>query len=297
MYLTGFADEAAVDLEGQIAATKELGWSDIEARNIDGKNLHDLDDAAFDKVADTIARAGVRVNCFGSAIANWSKSIDQPFDRCLAEAERAAARMQRLGTRLIRIMSYPMLAGRSPSDQMKEERFRRLRALVKLFHGAGLEPVHENCSNYGGMSASLALELVENVPGLKLVFDTGNPVMTEDWDVPEPRPMQSAWAFYERVRDHVIYVHIKDGVWNPVSKSGTYGWPGEGQGDVKRIVKDLLDRGYDGGFSMEPHMKVVAHEGQKGGEDRARADNYVTYGRRFERLLADLGVKVVGGRR
>ena len=26
MYLTGFADEAASDIEGQIKATKELGW-------------------------------------------------------------------------------------------------------------------------------------------------------------------------------------------------------------------------------------------------------------------------------
>jgi sugar phosphate isomerase/epimerase len=297
MYLTGFADEAAGDLEGQIAATKELGWSDIEARNIDGKNLHDLDDAAFDTVAGALARAGVRVNCFGSAIANWSKNIEEPFDRCLAEAERASVRMQRLGTRLVRIMSYPLRKDRPASDQMKEERFRRLRELVQLFHGAGLEPVHENCGNYGGMGASYTLELVENVPGLKLVFDTGNPVMSEDWDASEPRPMQSAWAFYEKVRDHVIYVHIKDGVWDPVAKSGMYGWPGEGQGDVKRIVKDLIDRGYDGGFSMEPHMKVVAHEGQKGSEDRARFANYVEYGRRFERILAGLGVKVVGGKR
>jgi hypothetical protein len=39
MYLTGFADEAATDIDGQIRATKELGWEYIEARNIDGVNL------------------------------------------------------------------------------------------------------------------------------------------------------------------------------------------------------------------------------------------------------------------
>ena len=36
MYYTGFADEAANDLATQIKATKELGWSNIESRRIDG---------------------------------------------------------------------------------------------------------------------------------------------------------------------------------------------------------------------------------------------------------------------
>ena len=39
MYLTGFADEAAKDLAGQIRATKQLGWRYIESRAIDGTNV------------------------------------------------------------------------------------------------------------------------------------------------------------------------------------------------------------------------------------------------------------------
>ena len=50
MYLTGFADEAAADIDGQIRATKELGWSRIEMRNVDGVNLHDLPDDKFEEV-------------------------------------------------------------------------------------------------------------------------------------------------------------------------------------------------------------------------------------------------------
>ena len=34
MYFTGFADEAASDIDGQIRATKELGWQFIESRSI-----------------------------------------------------------------------------------------------------------------------------------------------------------------------------------------------------------------------------------------------------------------------
>ena len=54
MYLTGFADEAASAIDGQIRATKELGWKFIESRAIDGKNIHDITDADFDRVCEKL---------------------------------------------------------------------------------------------------------------------------------------------------------------------------------------------------------------------------------------------------
>src|SRR3990172_7231932 len=133
MYMTGFADEASVGIDGQIKATKELGWENIESRHIDGKNIHDLSDEEFDIVYGKLQDAGVKINCFGSAIANWGKRIDEPFDSSLAEANRAIPRMKKLGTKLIRIMSFAVLKDREPDDQMEEERFRRVRELHNMF--------------------------------------------------------------------------------------------------------------------------------------------------------------------
>lgn len=288
MYLTGFADEAARGIDGQIRATRALGWRNIESRNIDGRNIHDLPEDLFDAVCGKLADAGIRVNCFGSAIANWGKAIDQPFESSLAEARRAIPRMKRLGTKLVRIMSFAVLKDRGPEDQMEEERFRRVRTLWRMFTDEGFLPVHENCMNYGGMGWTYTLKLLENVPGLKLVFDTGNPVFTDDRTKTPPYPKQSAWEFYSHVREHVAYVHIKDGVWDPAKNAVTYTYPGEGQGDVKRIVKDLLDRGYDGGISIEPHLAVVAHDASIKSDDEVRFDNYVEYGRRMEKIIAAL---------
>ena len=182
MYFTGFADEAAKGIDGQIQATLDLGWKNIEARAIDGVNIHDLDDAAFDAVAGKLEAAGVHINCFGSAIANWGKSIEkeEDFQKDLEQTRRAIPRMQRLGTHLVRIMSYAVLEDRSPEDQFREKRIQRLREIVDLFLEAGIQPVHENCMNYGGMGWSYTLDLIDNVPGLKLVFDTGNPVFNKD---------------------------------------------------------------------------------------------------------------------
>ena len=61
MYFTGFADEAAKNLDQQIAATKKLGWSCIESRAIDGVNIHDLSDEAFDVAAGQLEDADIRV--------------------------------------------------------------------------------------------------------------------------------------------------------------------------------------------------------------------------------------------
>ena len=131
MYLTGFADEAAQDLASQIKATKEIGWTQISARGVNGANIHELPQGEFDKVADQLDAEEINIPEFGSLIGNWGKKITSDFDITLAEVERAIPRMQRLGTKLIRIMSY----AQEPwgENQQEEERFRRLREIHARF--------------------------------------------------------------------------------------------------------------------------------------------------------------------
>ncbi|HOQ82088.1 MAG TPA: sugar phosphate isomerase/epimerase, partial [bacterium] len=106
MYYTGFADEAAPDIDGQIRATKELGWKYIEARSIDGTNLTMVDDKKFDEVVAKLEEAGIKINCFGSGIADWSQKITEPPDPSYEEMKRAIPRMKRLDVKMIRIMSF-----------------------------------------------------------------------------------------------------------------------------------------------------------------------------------------------
>lgn len=289
MYLTGFADEAASDFAGQIRATRELGWRFIESRNVDGRNIHDISDDQFDRVCGQLEDSGVSINCFGSAIANWGKKIIDPVDSSIEESRRAINRMKRLGTKMVRIMSFAVLEDRDAQDQMEQERFLRVRQIVKMFQDEGLTPVHENCMNYGGMGWTFMLRLIENVPGLKMVFDTGNPVFTDDRDKSKPYPKQSPWEFYQHVKDHIAYVHIKDGLWDYVGKKSIFTHAGEGQGDVRAILKDLLDSGYDGGLSIEPHLAVVFHDAAIKSEEKVKYDNYIQYGQRFMKLLAGIG--------
>ncbi len=295
MYLTGFADEAADSLADQIEVTKILGWENIESRNIDGVNIHDLPIRKFDLICKELERNDVKINCFGSTVANWGVQITEPFEETLEKINRAVPRMQKLGTSLIRMMSYARLKnsdGTLAGNQMEEERFRRLRIITEIFTKAGITPVHENCMNYGGMGWSYTLKMLDNVPGLKLVFDTGNPVANVDYSAELPYPMQSSWEFYQKVKDYIEYIHIKDGVYNEAKNDLDYCYPGEGDGDVKRIVKDLIDNGYDGGISMEPHMAVVFHDKNVVADALFRRENYLEYGRRFMKLLEEVRIDV-----
>ena len=286
MYMTGFSDEASPSLDIQIRVTKELGWRDIESRNVQvddfpAGNIHDISDAAFDRLAVKLEAAGVRINCFGSAIGNWSQKIDEPFDRSLAEVRRSIPRMQKLGTKLVRIMSF---AVRDGEDQMEAERFKRVREIQRMFADAGLTALHENCMNYGGMGWPFTLKLLENVPGLKLVYDTGNPVASDDRSKPKPYPKQSSWEFYSHVREHVAYIHIKDGIYDAATQKTIFTYPGEGQGNIPEIIKDLFAHGYDGGFSIEPHMGAVFHD-PNSQHSLDAAEIYVAYGRRMLKMI------------
>ncbi len=288
MYFTGFADEAASDIDGQIRATKELGWQFIESRSINGTNIHDLPDADFEDVVAKLADSGVKINCFGSTIANWGKDVREAadFEKDLEQTRRAIPRMLRLGTKLVRIMSYRIIKERPLSDQMKEERFSHLRAITSLFLDAGIQPVHENCMNYGGQCWRFTKEILANVPGIKLVFDTGNPVSTADPD--NPGHHLSSWDFYEHVRDDVIYIHIKDGRRKPDGSGTDWCFCGEGEGDVRRILADLVARDYQGGISIEPHVTAVFHDPTIQTTEEAKHASYVKYGRQLMDILKEI---------
>jgi sugar phosphate isomerase/epimerase len=189
-------------------------------------------------------------------------------------------------------MSFAVLEGRDPGDQMEQERFARVRELVKMFADEGITAVHENCMNYGGMSWQHTLRLLENVPGLRLVYDTGNPVFTLDRSKEKPYPRQSSWEFYKNVREFVSYVHIKDGFWDEKNDKAVFTYPGEGQGDVEKILEDLLANGYDGGLSIEPHLAVVHHDKSVTSDEEIMYANYVDYGRRIMKMIDDIKERI-----
>jgi sugar phosphate isomerase/epimerase len=277
--LAGFTDEASPILEKQIEALKLLGWQGIEIRMVKNgeKSVHfdDLDDDTFYKMADKINEAGIKIVSYGTQIANWSRKISSDFTLDTAELKRIAPRMKRTGTAFARIMSYPNdgLA----ENEWGNETIRRIKELCLIAEDNGILLCHENCSGFASQSAKNTLRMIEEVnsKALKLIFDTGN-----FWEAG-----YSSAEFYQTVKEHVVHVHIKDYVKDLSSKSGWSAvFAGDGAGEVDKVLQILKADGYNGWYSIEPHLAAVAHEGKEAAGKNS-FDLFVEYGQRFEKML------------
>ena len=277
----GIADEAAPGLAGQVAALRELGWRQIELRSLDGTAIADLDERGFDRLARTLADAGLSAVCVDSRIANWARPITAPFDDDLRELEVLARRCAALGTRYVRIMSYP-------NDGLDEDEWgrrvvTRVRKLAARAADSGLVLLHENCSGWAGTRPDRMRRLVEAGGGtaLRLLFDIGNGIAYG----------YEAYEVLADVVDLVAHVHVKDAT--GTSADPVYTMPGDGHSRVADCLRLLLRHGYNGTISIEPHLRVRPHEtgfaaNQTGHRESVPAESFVTYGRRLERLVEEV---------
>jgi len=80
-------------------------------------------------------------------------------------------------------------------------------------------------------------------------------------------------------------------VWNAAKNDCDYTMPGAGDGQVARVLEDLVRSGYAGFVSIEPHVSVVFHstgapaEMDPAAKAAEQYRSYVDYGRALEALL------------
>ena len=279
MFYTGIADEAGTPISEQIRAHKLLGWKHVEVRNVEGGNLAEVDDATFEKTLAAVTDAGMQISCFASGIANWARNVDGDFSKDVSDLKRAIPRMKKAGCRFIRIMSWPNAKEKPLAEpDWKKEVIRRLKELTKMAEDGRIVLVHENCSGWAGHSPETVKQVLAEIksPAFAWVYDTGNPVGEG----------QDPWTMYQASKSRTVYVHIKDG--KSAADKHEYTYPGEGEGRVRDVVADLLKSGYDGGFSMEPHMASQVHLGTKAEGTKNAFDIYVEFGRRFMKLVDEI---------
>ena len=276
MIFSGIADEAGADIDTQIRAHKELGWEYIELRNVNGIQFTDVPENDFVTICQKLDEAGIKVSAFASGIANWACKITDPFEKSTETLKRTIPRMQRLGTKFIRVMSYPN-NGLADSD-WRDEAVRRMQNLGNMAEDAGIVLMVENCDGWASTSAENYARYFEMVdsPAVQAVYDTGNPAS---------HGQINTWEWYRHAKPHIGYIHIKDHTGPGTAGKGDHVWPNEGAGCVEETLVDLLRGGYEGFISIEPHLEAVIHEGEQVGQEEAAYRTYVEYGRRLVKLL------------
>ena len=269
--LSGFADEISPDLDEQCRVLKELGIGQVEFRSAWDTNVLDLDDGQLDRVAATVSARGLGISSVGSPIGKIG--IHDDFGEHLTRLDRALDVAERLGAPVIRIFSFFLPDGDDPAVH-RDEVLRRMAALCERARGRGVVLVHENEKYIYGDTPQRCLDIVESVgsPVLRLTWDAANFVQCG------VRPHSEGYAL---LRPYLEYIQIKDAVLG----SGQVRPAGQGDGEVRETVRALRADGFDGIFSLEPHL---ASAGAMGGF--SGAELFTTAHHAFTGLLDEEGI-------
>jgi sugar phosphate isomerase/epimerase len=238
--LSGFIDEISDDFSEQCKVAAGLGLRYVEVRSAWGTNILDLDDAQLATVRETLAEHGLKVSSIGSPIGKIS--IDDEFPPHLERMQHAVEVARTLGAPYIRLFSFFIPDGTEP-DTWRDEVLSRMSALADVAADADVILVHENEKDIYGDIPRRCLDIVTSVSAdhLQLAWDPANFVQVG------VRPYAEGYAM---LRPHVSYIQIKDAQ----LADGTVVVAGAGDGEVVETVRALRADGFDGFFSLEPHL-------------------------------------------
>jgi sugar phosphate isomerase/epimerase len=238
--LSGFIDEISDDFSEQCKVAAGLGLRYVEVRSAWGTNILDLDDAQLETVRETLAEYGLKVSSIGSPIGKIS--IDDEFPPHLERMRHAVDVAKTLEAPYIRLFSFFIPEGSDP-DSWRDEVLSRMSALAEAAADSDVILVHENEKEIYGDIPRRCLDIVTSVssPKLQLAWDPANFVQVG------VRPFSEG---YSMLRPHLGYIQIKDALLADASVVVA----GAGDGEVRETVRALRADGFDGFFSLEPHL-------------------------------------------
>ena len=270
--LSGFIDEISDDFSLQCTIAAELGLRYVEVRSAWGTNILDLDDGQLSRVRETLRVYGLKVSSIGSPIGKIS--IDDEFPPHLERMRHAVEVAKTLEAPYIRIFSFFIPEGTDP-DSRRDEVLSRMGDLADVAADRDVILVHENEKDIYGDIPRRCLNIVTSVssPKLRLAWDPANFVQVG------VRPFTEG---YEMLLPHVSYIQIKDAL----LANGTVVVAGAGDGEVRETVRALQADGFDGFFSLEPHLGEYTAFGALSGPEL-----FTRAWRAFTEILSSEGVQ------
>jgi sugar phosphate isomerase/epimerase len=254
--LSGFVDEISPDFTEQCRVASGLGLSFVELRSAWDINILDLKPEQLTTMKETLADHDLQVSSIGSPIGKIF--IDEPFPRHLDRMRHAAEVAHFFDAPYIRIFSFFLRSGANPADH-RDDVMDRMRALARVAEDADVILLHENEKEIYGDVPSRCLDIVRSIgsPHLQLAWDPANFVQVG------VRPYTDGYAM---LRPHVEYIQIKDAI----AADGTVVTAGNGDGELARTIRALQHDGFDGFFSLEPHLSLGFETGGFSGPDLFR---------------------------
>jgi sugar phosphate isomerase/epimerase len=280
IHLSAFADEISADLDEQIEVIHSEHIHFIDLRGAWGTNVLDLTDQQVTEIKQRLDAQGIGVSAIASPIGKIP--IDAPFEEHLQRFQRAIKLAEFFHTPYIRIFSfYPPIAegeanekGSVDTATWRNEVLRRLRELTMRARNAKRILLHENEKDIYGDTIVRCVDLLQNIndPHFQAIFDPANFIQSEQTPYPDA---------YQALRPWLRYMHVKDAL-----ADGTVVAAGEGKARWLETLQQLHLDGYDGFFSLEPHLALAGQfQGFSGPELFHKASQA------FQRLLQSIAWK------
>ena len=255
--LSGFGDEIDPEPEVHLPVMAGEGIRYLDLRAAWGANVLALSDDQLARLAIVLAENGVRVSAVASPLGK--SPIGDDFGSTLEGLRRAFDVAEMFGAPFVRVFSFYPPDGENP-DASRAEVVDRLGRMAQEAEVAGRTLLHENEKGIYGDTPARCLDLLASVdsPRLRAAWDPANFVQVG------VRPFAEGFA---ALRPFVAYVHVKDALLKP----GEVVPAGEGDGEWRPTLAALKESGYDGFFSLEPHLKAAGPSSGFSGPDLFRA--------------------------
>ena len=271
--LCAFADEADEKLDGQIKALKQNDINLMEIRGVNGKNISELTTAEVKEAKKQLDDSGIAVWAIGSPVGKID--INEPFQPHLDMFSRLLETANILKSKRFRMFSFYGTNG-----GMEDIVFQRLNCFVEKAQDSDVMLCHENESGIYGDIASRCLQIHQQFPQIKAVFDPANYIHTSQDTI-------KAW---EMLSPYVEYIHVKDAL-----HDGKIVPAGYGIANVKTIIQDFAKNG--GTLTLEPHLfefvglKELEGSREKGGKPTVNSLSFTNQREAFDaaaRALKDI---------
>lgn len=237
--ISGFSDEISGDTVTQFEVLNKLGIEYFEPRGVDGKNISELNDDEVLELKSKMDKYGIKVSSIGSPLGKIKLTDD--FEKHFEVFKRVVKTAKMLDTRNIRIFSF-YHEGNEWTAEERSTIISRLKRMIDYAKENDVVLLHENEKDIYGDIAERCLDLMKELycENFKAVFDPANFVQCGE-DTKEA---------FKALRGYIEYMHIKDAM----ACDGSVVPAGYGDGNVKYILDELFDNGYDGFLSIEPHL-------------------------------------------
>ena len=231
--LCAFSDEAAKPLEGQIAAMKRNNIHLTELRSVNGMNVKKITLEEAKEYQKALRSNDISVWAIGSPLGKVDVNTD--MSEYLETVKHICNLANIFETDKIRMFSF------FNAYNEREKVIENLNLMVECARSFGVEMYHENEKDIYGDTAIRVLDILDNVPGLKCVYDPANFLQCGE----------DASMTLDNIHGRADYFHIKD----VIAETGELVPAGYGSGKIDELISRIMG---DKVLTLEPHLKIFS---------------------------------------